>query len=278
MSHADLRSLRLLAILILVTSLLSSAADVQSEASRNVHWELKRVARAYNIFVFTATPYFPDRATHGRVVGKVDGKKASRKTLESYAGVFAREFSLYPGVLVVRMGLKGVVLCEELTVDGHSVGGFADFDRNTVYLNIGRITMHAEALLRGRSYLARAIHHEFFHFIDYRDNGTVRDKSWEIINPRNFRYSSVGVAEKLSHSVTLTDQHPGFLTDYSRSGVEEDKAEVFSNLIVHPAYVEHRAKRDRVLKAKVRRMKYMLARFSPSMNKAFWAKVSKIKR
>ncbi len=133
MSHADLRSLRLLAILILVTSLLSSAADVQSEASRNVHWELKRVARAYNIFVFTATPYFPDRATHGRVVGKVDGKKASRKTLESYAGVFAREFSLYPGVLVVRMGLKGVVLCEELTVDGHSVGGFADFDR----LNVG---------------------------------------------------------------------------------------------------------------------------------------------
>ena len=206
MSHADLRSLRLLAILILVTSLLSSAADVQSEASRNVHWELKRVARAYNIFVFTATPYFPARGTHGRTVGKVDGKKASRRTLESYAGVFAREFGLYPGDLVRRMRLKGVVLCEKLTVAGHSVGGFADYHRNTVYLNIGPGSWD-------KSYLARSIHHEFYHFIDYRDNGTVRDKSWELINLQNFRYSSGGVAEKLSHSGTLTDQYPGFLTD-----------------------------------------------------------------
>jgi hypothetical protein len=60
--------------------------------------------------------------------------------------------------------------------------------------------------------------------------------------------------------------------------VEEDKAEVFANLIVDFAYVEVRAKKDRVLNAKVERMKELLVKFCPAMNDELWDKVRKLKR
>ena len=62
------------------------------------------------------------------------------------------------------------------------------------------------------------------------------------------------------------------------TGVEEDKAELFAQLVVNPAHVKDRAKTDFVLKAKVVRMKSLLKAFCPDMNDEFWKKVERVER
>jgi len=91
--------------------------------------------------------------------------------------------------------------------------------------------------------------------IDYHDDGAVyHDRQWAALNP------------------------PGFLNHYSTTGVEEDKAEMFANLIVDPAHVSRRTKKDRVLKVKAKRMKRLFVAFCPRMNAKFWKRVSELKR
>ena len=97
-------------------------------------------------------------------------------------------------------------------------------------------------MLRGgydRLYLCRVLHHEFFHIIDYRDDGDVyEDKAWAALNRPGFHYGTGGKnAQHVASARELTEKFPGFLNYYATTGVEEDKAEVFANLIVDPAYV-----------------------------------------
>jgi hypothetical protein len=73
----------------------------------------------------------------------------------------------------------------------------------------------------------------------------------------------------------LTDRYPGFLNRYSLTGVEEDKAEVFAHLMGNFATVERRSRTDPVLRARVARMKELLATFCPAVDSAFWEKVGR---
>src|SRR5204863_9871526 len=79
-------------------------------------------------------------------------------------------------------------------------------------------------------------------------------------------------------STEHSGKYPGFLNHFSTFGVNEDKAEVFANLIVDSAYVERRATKDPVLRAKVQRMRELLAEFCPAVNDEFWEKARKLKR
>ena len=80
-------------------------------------------------------------------------------------------------------------------------------------------------------------------------------------------------------SVTTTGQDvPGFLNRYAAAGVEEDKAEVFAHLIVEPKMMADRAKKDKYMRAKVERMKELLADFAPKVDKSFWEAVEKTDR
>lgn len=269
MSRVDQRSRTLSAILILVTSLLSGAAGCQSELSGEAQEKLKKIATVYKIEIVTVAPRFPVKTTYG----KINGKSADRKSLESFAVLFATEFSLYPPELVKRSWLKRVVFCTDLSLAGQQSGALADLEHYTLYLECIRGAL-------GKRFLRRSIHHEFFHLIDYRDDGSVyQDKSWEYLNPRDFKYGSGGYsAQDLPETAVLTDKFSGFLNHYSTTGVEEDKAEVFAHLVVNPDYVEDRAKEDHVLKAKVERMRDLLISFCPDMDEEFWEKVRKVKR
>jgi hypothetical protein len=145
----------------------------------------------------------------------------------------------------------------------------ANFEENKLYLD-------AERSEYNRDYQRRVIHHEFFHIIDYKDDGLLyEDKGWASLNPAGFTYGSGGVnAQGLSTSSLLTDRFPGFLNHYSTTGVEEDKAEVFANLIARNQYVLKKAERDPVIKAKIAQMKTLLRMFCPEMNESFWTRIS----
>ena len=268
--RCTVRTLRpVLAILIVAAALFAVAELARSQPPAAPPGELEKIAKAYKIEVITADAGFPAKTRYGTI----DGKDAAGTELESYTSLLAAEFTLYPPELVRRSHLKRVVLCSGLSFAGQRRNAIPDFEHDVLYLDVSRGAY-------SKSYLRKVVHHEFFHIIDYRDDGSVyKDERWAALNPDNFEYGHGGrSAQDLQLTSVLTDKYPGFLNHYSTTGVQEDKAEVFAYLIVNVEYVESRAKTDRVIHAKVELMRQQLARFCPEVNDEFWDKVRKTKR
>ena len=68
------------------------------------------------------------------------------------------------------------------------------------------------------------------------------------------------------------------MNHYSTTAIEEDKAEIFANLMVEAEYMESRASRDLVIRAKIRRMKEFMVGFCPKADDEFWGRASSFKR
>lgn len=248
---------------------LTIAGGASASMAADLTPELREIERKYDFEIATSNLGFPVETQHGLI----DGDDADPGFVMEYARIFAREFALYPPELVQRTRLKRVVMCTELTFAGQRRNAIPDFEHGTLYLDVARGT-------HNRSYLRKVIHHEFFHIIDFLDDGSVyRDDGWSALNPPGFRYGDGGRnAQNKSETSLLTQKFPGFLNHYSTTGVEEDKAEIFANLIVDFEHVEARAQSDMVLNAKCEALKESLSKFSPEMNETFWRKVRELKR
>lgn len=231
---------------------------------------LEKTAAAYKIQIVPAKSEFQVR----REWGEISAKAAGNTEVTDYAALFVQEFSLYPAGLVERCKLKKVVLCQELVFNGRPAGGLPEYETNTIYLNI--------ALASNIQYwpdLRRAIHHEFFHINDNSNNLLCQDERWSSLNPKGVKYGDGGwSAVYRDDTLAMTDKYPGFLNHYSTTDAREDKAEVFSKLVVDPAHVEGRIKKDAVLRAKVNLMKERLAGSCPDMDDKFWEKLKQVKR
>ena len=230
--------------------------------------ELEKMAKAYEIEIVAADHEFQVQTAHGVIFGR----NAEQKEMKCFPDLLAEEFFLYPRELVRRAKLQRVVLCSDLSFAGQPRSAIPGYEDNTLYLDISSGS-------NSRPYQRKVIHHEFFHIIDYHDDGNVyQDERWASLNPATFKYGGGGKAERSPTGSILTSKYPGFLNTYSMSAVEEDKAEVFANLIVDPAHVEDRAKADRVLNSKVKRMKELLAKFCPEIDGSFWENIRIMKR
>ena len=231
--------------------------------------ELDQMAERFEITIVHADPMFPVQTRHGAI----QGKAASRDRVISYADMLVEEFSLYPKALIQRTRLRSIVLCDGLSFAGQRRNAVPDFEHDMLYLDV----------VRGKAdedYLRRVMHHEFFHIIDYRDDGLLyRDDSWAALNSKDFNYGAGGrnVQDMPSTSV-LTSKYTGFLNHYSTTGVEEDKAEVFANLMVPTAKTRARFQDDSVLAQKAVAMKRVLRQFCPELNQEFWQRVEKYDR
>ncbi len=245
------------------------AGSARTNASEPLPDGLDQIARAFRIEIITANAAFPVQTTFGMI----EGKNADETDLEDYTKLFSFEFAIYPPELVQRAQLKRVVFCTGLSFAGQRRNAVPDFEHDTLYLDVSR-GKHSQL------YLRKVIHHEFFHIIDYRDDGAVyRDDSWSSLNAADFQYGTGGAAaQDRANTSILTTQFPGFLNHYSTTGVEEDKAEVFANLIVGLPAFEERASKDHVLNAKMERMKQLLTGFCPELNEMFWERVRSLKR
>src|SRR5262245_39747987 len=73
--------------------------------------DLATVAKKYRIEIVTKEPKFPVKIG----AGVIDGAEAAKADVDSYAPIFAFEWSLYPPELVKRTGLKKVVFCKDLS-------------------------------------------------------------------------------------------------------------------------------------------------------------------
>ena len=242
-----------------------AATTCADETAEGFTDRLEQAAAEYRIEIEFEAPVFPVRTTHGVITGE----PCSRGQLERYAPMFLGELSLYPPEFVARSRLKRITLCRELSFAGRKRAAIPDFEHDELYLDVGGASL--ETL-----YLTKVFHHEFYHVIDYVDDGLVyEDERWRALNPERFVYGTGGRnARHVSDTARLTTKNLGFLNHYSTTGVEEDKAEVFANLIVEPAYVEGRIETDFVLQAKIERMKETLSAFCPAVDEEFWRRVA----
>jgi hypothetical protein len=249
--------------------LVPGAARGQSGLPAESREKLDKLAKADKIEIVTADPRFPVMSTYGTI----DGKQGDNKESQACIGLFASEFALYPAELVKKSQLKRIVLCSELSFGGQLRSAIPDYEHDALYLDVSRGSY-------SKTYLRTVVHHEFFHIIDYKDDGSVyKDDRWSALNPPKFTYGNGGAAvQNDPETSVLTDKYPGFLNHYSTTGVEEDKAEVFAHMIVDHDYVMGRVKEDPVLKAKFERMRELLSTFCPEMNDKFWNKVRAVKR
>jgi hypothetical protein len=229
----------------------------------------KSLAKRYDLEIVTEKLTLPVKTTYGAI----DGKQADEAAVGAYLKLFLSEFQLYPPSLPKRAQLKRVVFCTELSYAGRRVGGLPDFENGTLYLNV-------TAGAGNKPYQRKACHHELFHLVDFRDDGLLyEDERWKSLNPSEFKYGTGGWnAQGIADSGLLTEKYPGFLNHYSTTGVEEDKAMLYANLIVESEYVAGRVKEDKVLKSKVELMKTLMLRFCPDIDDAFWERAGKLNR
>jgi hypothetical protein len=251
-----------------VAILIGSLALARSLPRSDGITELVKLAQADHFEAIPVNPQFPVPTTWG----KIDGVPAGRNAMQRYARLFAREFGLYPVDLIKRSELKRVVFCEQLSFDGQLRAAVPDFEHDTLYLDVTRGGYD-------RGYLREVLHHEFYHIIDFKDDGQLyTDDVWTALNARGFKYGTGGKnAQNSPEMGVLTDRYPGFLDHYCTTGVEEDKAEVFAYLMVNPAYVKKRCEKDAVLAAKVKRMRELMVSFCPQIDDQFWAGIEKLR-
>lgn len=228
--------------------------------------QLQEIAAKFEIEIATSKLGFPIKTIHGLI----EGREAERETLGKYQKLLAAEVNRYPKSLIQNSKLMRIVLCEQLYFDGQRRNAIPDFEHNVLYLDVKRGDYNHQ-------YQRKVIHHEFFHLIDYKDDGSVyADNEWAALNPDSFHYGSGGRnAQDDASTSVLTDRYPGFLNHYSTTGVEEDKAEVFANMVVVPKHVETRSSEDPVIKSKANAMKSLIQKFCPEINEDFWKHLTK---
>lgn len=227
--------------------------------------QVDRLAALYRINIQTNHETFPVKNNHGLI----EGTNPDQRALNTYLPYFFSEFALYPPAVVERAGLKAVILCEHLKFAGQLRSAVPDYLHETLYLDVSRG-------IETPDYMRTSLHHEFFHIIDWKDDGLVyQDKTWTALNASGFSYGTGGKnAQNDSEVGVVKDSLRGFLTRYSMTGVEEDKSELFAYMITDYRMVEQRAKADPVLKAKVEYMKALCKNFSPELGEAFWKRMS----
>lgn len=247
----------------------NDASNFSRTRESNVEAVLQQLGDDYAIRMIGVEPEFPVRTTHGMI----EGRAANKQALQRYLRWFPDEFRLYPIEAIRNSRLQRVVLCAELKFAGQLRTAIPDFEHNTLYLDIERSSDN-------RMYQILVFHHELFHVIDYADDYRVyEDAAWVELNEDDFRYGTGGKnAQDNPDTSVLTDRYPGFLNHYSTTGVEEDKAELFANMVVRAKTVERRAESDSVLRTKCDRMRELLHQFCPELDDQFWSAAKKLKR
>src|SRR5262249_40512248 len=144
--------------------------------------ELDHLASAYGIETLVADHDF---SIH-KETWNVTGSAPQVESLREYARLFEEEFSLYPPELVRRVALRRVILCEKLFCTGLRRAVVPDYFVHDIYVDVTGRGGH-------KLYQRNVIHHEFFHVINFADDGLrAEDERWASLNPRGFRYGTGG--------------------------------------------------------------------------------------
>ncbi|HWU86431.1 MAG TPA: hypothetical protein VN253_04125 [Kofleriaceae bacterium] len=147
----------------------------------------------------------------------------------------------YPHSFLRVAQIEKIALCSQLAgdpppADDQRVAGLAEAAAHRLMVSLDKSE---------RARPDATLHHEIFHLFDYaapRDGDHERDPAWERLNPRTFRYGPKPSSET----------EAGFINDYAKTALAEDKASVFEYLMSYPDELCARALDDPLLMGKAR--------------------------
>ena len=146
---------------------------------------------------------------------------SEKKVLEKKYKIIKENLDRYDQKFLKKINLKYIVLCEDLSISKINTAGIPDNIMKTLILDVQF----------NESYFERVIHHEVFHIINDSYKEIFDEKMWSSFNVEEFKYAECSTCtDKLGlDTYSNTD---GFFTEYSKSTVSEDMAEVFSHLMI----------------------------------------------
>ena len=192
--------------------------------------------------------------------------KGERVPLEEVEGELNRFFEALDTLgdgFVKKSGLKYVMICRNLQLDGMPCAGIAS--GNCIYLNVG--------------FSKKTVYHEIFHIFDSKRN----NKKWLKLNHKNFIYRGIDFPDrpigkakhnkiKRHYSKNTRDFNGDFASRYAQSNEAEDRAETFSYMIDRGPLFVQRAEKSPYLYNKMVYIIDMTDR-SSLLGKAFWQKI-----
>jgi hypothetical protein len=193
--------------------------------------------------------------------------------MDRYMPLFFREFSLYPISLIEKSQIKSIVFCNSLDfyTDHYRQYRAAVPDYGN-YENFSMVYCAKESSV---SYIKNVIHHEFFHMLDYVHDWKIYgpDPDWEECNTPDFKYGTGGANNRSFKE--LDGELRGFISQYSTTGIEEDKAEIFAHMINFPvkAFINNTCV---IVENKIKLIKNVLKELDPlgSGQEEFWDNLS----
>jgi len=184
------------------------------------------------------------------------------------------QLSSYPPGLFKRAGLKRIIICKELSLLGDVCGGLTRSQDGIIFFN---------SLLydgkRAKNDPERCFHHELFHLLDnamgFSDitkydelAGFERDPEWEELNDEGFRYDPLW--RKYYSRLEAKAIKPGIWTYYSMSSPAEDKAVLFSYMVIEYDKLKELSKKDEILERKISLLRRRLFIFDAFFDESFW--------
>ena len=147
-------------------------------------------------------------------------ENSNKKDLDDNYKLIYKNLSRYSYSFLKKINLKYIVLCENLSISGINTAGIPDNVMKTLILDIKF----------DQKYFERVIHHEIFHIINDQHKELFNENEWKKFNDLKFKYAKCSTCTE-NLGLDKYEKTKGFFTEYSKSTVSEDMAEVYSHII-----------------------------------------------
>jgi hypothetical protein len=187
--------------------------------------------------------------------------------LFDYLKLFYQELAKYPQSFFHGKDLKIVVFVKKLFVKEKPAEGLFSYQNKVIFFDFLRNDQNALAQ-------RHSIHHEFYHMMDVMQPGW-RDPVWDTFNEPGFSYGPAAVKNreaKRGRGYKVFREQKGFITPYSMTSAEEDKAEIYASLMIESqnAILQRWMQDDAILNKKTRYIQNRIKEFCPDMDDAYW--------
>jgi hypothetical protein len=191
--------------------------------------------------------------------------------------VLSAELGIYDRGAIKACQLQRLILCTNLRSNKRPLNGLADIGR----FMIDTLVLNAAGITTRREDTRATLHHELFHAIDYRDDFQhYADTEWRLTYKYNesLQFPNRTKFGKNAYFPPFNYEHlegvpRGFLNRYATQSVREDKAVIYSWLIIRYRELMKIAQADAIVASKVAYMKNLLGKFHSSFDSEFWQKI-----
>ena len=196
-----------------------------------------------NKYNFRETPQKQRELGHSKYI---NCKRPQQDLLKKSLPIIEREINRYSKDFIQAVGFDEIVVCGQLTFQSQQRYVVPSFGLRKFFVQ----TFDPQ---KDPGYLEHAIHHDLFHAIDRLLLGReqmYKDQEWRSLNTpgHSYGYGGEHYLEK-GHS-PKTPQ--GFVSNYSLSAVEEDKAEIYATFILQPHKLSDLLTSDPILASKTK--------------------------